>query len=121
MLMNQKAKVITGIQGITAHLKDKSKPAKDKAPKDGKPAAPASELGENGDGAKWGGLKSMAKKDINQFLVDVQGVAVESDRIVRQYDQARGIVVEHKDSEVVELGEDDEAGPAAPQDKAGAK
>merc|ERR1719502_2478670 len=114
-LMNNKAKVIQGLNGITSKVADQSKPAKTKAASKAQPAKPAAkkseankppakpaELGEGGEvGRNWPGLKSMSRKDIKQFLDDVGHLAVESNK-----------------GEVVMLG--DEA-PQAPQDKAAAK
>merc|ERR1719502_1444845 len=133
-LMNNKAKVIQGLNGITSKVADQSKPAKTKAASKAQPAKPAAkkseankppakpaELGEGGEvGRNWPGLKSMSRKDIKQFLDDVGHLAVESTKLLKAVDQSRTDihVTEPKKGEVVMLG--DEA-PQAPQDKAAAK
>ena len=75
-LMNNKAKVIQGLNGITSKVADQSKPAKTKAESKAQPAKPAAkkseankppakpaELGEGGEvGRNWPGLKSMSRK-----------------------------------------------------------
>jgi len=133
-LMNNKAKVIQGLNGITSKVADQSKPAKTKAESKAQPAKPAAkkseankppakpaELGEGGEvGRNWPGLKSMSRKDIKQFLDDVGHLAVQSTKLLKAVDQSRTDihVTEPKKGEVVMLG--DEA-PQAPQDKAAAK
>merc|ERR1712196_223668 len=133
-LMNNKAKVIQGLNGITSKVADQSKPAKTKAESKAQPAKPAAkkseankppakpaELGEGGEvGRNWPGLKSMSRKDIKQFLDDVGHLAVESTKLLKAVDQSRTDIhiTEPKKGEVVMLG--DEA-PQSTQDKAGAK
>merc|ERR1712196_701685 len=96
-LMNNKAKVIQGLNGITSKVADQSKPAKTKAESKAQPAKPAAkkseankppakpaELGEGGEvGRNWPGLKSMSRKDIKQFLDDVGHLAVESTKLLK--------------------------------------
>jgi len=136
-LMNNKVKALQGLKGITSKVADQSKPAKTKDTSKAQPAKPAAkkdeankpaaaaakpkELGEGGEvGSNWPGLKSMSRKDIKQFLDDVEHLAVESTTLLKAVDQSRTDIhiTEPKKGEVVMLG--DEA-PQSPQDKAGAK
>merc|ERR1719399_1376665 len=136
-LMNNKAKALQGLKGITSKVADQSKPAKTKDTSKAQPAKPAAkkdeankpaaaaakpkELGEGGEvGSNWPGLKSMSRKDIKQFLDDVEHLAVESTTLLKAVDQSRTDIhiTEPKKGEVVMLG--DEA-PQSTQDKAGAK